>query len=105
VDASLFLRVGRQTPLQMLQRRRGIFQMNRARDPISMPSLSATSAPATPLVALADQIVNGIFSVTKISAFDKVLKLLRLRAAGWVGERERAQEIRGLLEVRSNREN
>jgi hypothetical protein len=89
----------------MLQRRRGIFQMNHARNPISMPSLSATSAPTTSLVALADQIVNGIFSITEIAAFDKVLELARFGAAGWVGERERPQEVRGLLKIRSNREN
>jgi hypothetical protein len=88
----------------MLQRRHGIFQMNPVRDPISMPSLSATSAPATCLVALADQVVNGIFSVAEVSTFDIVLEFARLEAASGVGELKRPQKIRRLLEIWSNRE-
>jgi hypothetical protein len=69
-----------------------------------MPSFSATSAPTMSLVALANQIVNGIFSVAEIATFDKVLELALLEAPSWIGELEWPQKVRRLLEVRPNSE-
>lgn len=71
---------------------------------MSTPVLSATSAPATRLVALADQRIYGVFSVTDVSALDIVLELARPEPSCGVIELKGPQKIGSLLEIGPNRE-
>lgn len=56
-------------------------------------------------VHLADELVNVCFPVTEVTALDVMLELAYPPAAGGVGELERPQEVRDLLEVGASGEN
>jgi len=51
---------------------------------------------------LLDQSIDVFLSVTQITSLNEVLELSSSEATGWVAQFERPQEVRCLLEVRSN---
>jgi len=51
------------------------------------------------LVHLSDQIVDLVFTVTKITTLDKMSELAGPKAPSWVGELEWPEKVGGLLEV------
>lgn len=53
----------------------------------------------TILVHLADETVDGLLAVTKITTLDEVLELAGAEATGGVGQLEGPEEVGGLLEV------
>lgn len=57
------------------------------------------------LVHLADQSVDVLLTVAKITTLNEVLELAGTEAASRVGQLERPQEVGGLLEVGANRVN
>jgi hypothetical protein len=54
------------------------------------------------LVHLLDEAVDMVFTVTKITSFNKVLELALAETSSWVGELERPEEVIDLLEVWTN---
>jgi hypothetical protein len=51
------------------------------------------------LVHLSDQVVDQVFTVTQVTAFDEMLELPLVKAAGGAVELERPQEVGSLFEV------
>jgi hypothetical protein len=54
------------------------------------------------LVHLLDEAVDMVFTVTKITSFNKVLELALAETSSWVGELEWPEEVIDLLEVGAN---
>jgi hypothetical protein len=54
------------------------------------------------LVHLADQAVDVVLTVTKVTTLNEVLELARTETTGWVAELEWPEEVGGLLEVGAN---
>lgn len=67
----------------------------------STPHTPASNQPPRRSVHLADELVDVRLAVAVVAALDVVLELARAPAAGGVGQLERPQEVRGLLEVRA----
>lgn len=55
--------------------------------------------PSTNLVHLADEAVDVLLTVTKVTTLNEVLELARTEATSWVAELEWPEEVGGLLEV------
>lgn len=51
------------------------------------------------LVHLADELVDVLLTVAKVTTLNEVLELARTEAASWVGQLEWPEEVAGLLEV------
>ena len=54
------------------------------------------------LVHLADEVVDLVLTVAKVTTLDEVLELAWAEATSWVAELDWPKEVAGLLEVWSN---